>query len=220
VQFSCQFCSPYSSRLFDTNQSKNSRSRNAILSLRTLAARPPSAGRSASKRTEGDANLSPPAKRSGAQPTSPEGLRQQQTARILFGEATSQPHIVLGTPILSTQRSAQLFRPLAPSPPAHSTTRSIASHSDPTTCRSSATGFGRSYSTVKFHRGGKDSQDDSSKAVARAKQAVIQRDHRSRRRAGEAVSLTPTLSQLGTFERSDGHGEGIPLLWSWQFCSS
>jgi hypothetical protein len=34
------------------------------------------------------------------------------------------------------------------------------------------------------------------------------------------VSLTPTLSQLGTSEGSDGHGEGISLLWSRQFCSS
>lgn len=64
---------------------------------------------------------------------------------------------------------------------------------------------------------GKDSQDDSSKAKARAKLAVIQRDHRSRRRAGEAASLTPTLSQLGISEDSGGHEEGILVLWSRRF---
>ncbi|KAH7467614.1 hypothetical protein FOMA001_g15238 [Fusarium oxysporum f. sp. matthiolae] len=56
-------------------------------------------------------------------------------------------------------------------------------------------------------QGGKDSQDDSLKAGARAKLAVIQRDHRSRRRAGETVSLTPTISQLGFLEDFEGPGE-------------
>ncbi|EXU94892.1 PIF1-like helicase [Metarhizium robertsii] len=37
--------------------------------------------------------------------------------------------------------------------------------------------------------------------------AAIQRDHRSRRRAGETVSLTPSISQLGVFEALDGLGE-------------
>jgi hypothetical protein len=74
-----------------------------------------------------------------------------------------------------------------------------------------------SYLAVRFHKGGKDSQDDASKAGARAKQATIRRDHRSRRRAGDAVSLTPTISQLGVFEGSDGPGEGILVLWSRQF---
>ncbi|KAH7111505.1 hypothetical protein B0J13DRAFT_272562 [Dactylonectria estremocensis] len=52
-------------------------------------------------------------------------------------------------------------------------------------------------------QGGKDSQDDPSKAGARAKLAVIQRDHRSRRCAGETVSPTPTISQLGVLEDFD-----------------
>ncbi|EFY90645.1 ATP-dependent DNA helicase PIF1 [Metarhizium acridum CQMa 102] len=72
---------------------------------------------------------------------------------------------------------------------------------------SEQTGVDYSYLAVRFHKGGKDSQDDASKAGARAKQATIRRDHRSRRRAGEAVSLTPTISQLGVFEGSDGPGE-------------
>ena len=69
-----------------------------------------------------------------------------------------------------------------------------------------------SYLTARFHKGGKDSQDDSCKAGARAKQAAIQRDHRSRRRAGETVSLTPTISQLGVLEDFEGPGEGILVL--------
>jgi hypothetical protein len=44
---------------------------------------------------------------------------------------------------------------------------------------------------------------------------AIQRDHCSRRRAGETVSLTPTISQLGVFDGSEGPGEGIHVLWSW-----
>lgn len=65
--------------------------------------------------------------------------------------------------------------------------------------------------TARFHKGGKDSQDDSSKAGARVKQAAIQRDHRSRRRAEETVSLTPTISQLGTFEDVEVPGAGNPF---------
>ncbi|KAF5139524.1 hypothetical protein E5D57_003320 [Metarhizium anisopliae] len=172
------------------------------------AGRPPtSAERSAPKRTDRDAGLSPPNQRSGTQPTSPEKLRQQHTARSLFGEPGSQPQIVLGTPIPPTQASSRLFRALAPSPPVPPSTDPVASHSDPSTVRSSTTGVDYSYLAVRFHKGGKDSQDDASKAGARAKQATIRRDHRSRRRAGEAVSLTPTISQLGVFEGSDGPGE-------------
>ncbi|KAG6992212.1 ATP-dependent DNA helicase pif1 [Fusarium oxysporum f. sp. conglutinans] len=180
-----------------------SRSRDATLTLRNLA----SAERCAPKRTDGDAGLPPPNERSGTQPTSPEKLRQRHAARRLFRESLSQPHVVLGTPIPPTQQSTRRFRALAPSPPVQPTAHPIASHSDPSTVRSSTTGLGYSYLAARFHKGGKDSQDEPSKAVARAKQAAIQRDHRSRRRVGETVSLTPTISQLGVFGDFEGPGE-------------
>ncbi|KAI8404628.1 hypothetical protein FOFC_16123 [Fusarium oxysporum] len=179
------------------------RSRDATLTLRNLA----SAERCAPKRTDGDAGLPPPNERSGTQPTSPEKLRQRHAARRLFRESLSQPHVVLGTPIPPTQQSTRRFRALAPSPPVQPTAHPIASHSDPSTVRSSTTGLGYSYLAARFHKGGKDSQDEPSKAVARAKQAAIQRDHRSRRRVGETVSLTPTISQLGVFGDFEGPGE-------------
>jgi hypothetical protein len=188
---------------------KYSRSRDATLTLRNLA----SAERCAPKRTDGDASLPPPNERSGTQPTSPEKLRQRHAARRLFRESLSQPHVVLGTPIPPTQQSTQRFRALAPSPPVQPTAHPIASHSDPSTIRSSTTSLGYSYLAARFHKGGKDSQDEPSKAVARAKQAAIQRDHRSRRRAGETMSLTPTISQLGVLEDFEGPGEGILILW-------
>ena len=118
---------------------------------------------------------------------------------------------MLGTPIPPTQ-SSQLYRTLAPSPPVQPTTYPIASHPDPSTIRSSIPSIPSvdySYLAARFHRGGKVSQDDASKAWARAKQAAIQRDHRSRRRAGQTVSLTPTISQLGAIEDFEGPGEGI-----------
>ncbi|KAI8416687.1 hypothetical protein FOFC_03000 [Fusarium oxysporum] len=182
---------------------KYSRSRDATLTLRNLA----SAERCAPKRTDGDAGLPPPNERSGTQPTSPEKLRQRHAARRLFRESLSQPHVVLGTPIPPTQQSTRRFRALAPSPPLQPTAHPIASHSDPSPVRSSTTGLGYSYLAARFHKGGKDSQDEPSKAVARAKQAAIQRDHRSRRRVGETVSLTPTISQLGVFGDFEGPGE-------------
>ncbi|KAF6519532.1 hypothetical protein HZS61_008968 [Fusarium oxysporum f. sp. conglutinans] len=185
------------------NNSHYSRSRDATLTLRNLA----SAERCAPKRTDGDAGLPPPNERSGTQPTSPEKLRQRHAARRLFRESLSQPHVVLGTPIPPTQQSTRRFRALAPSPPVQPTAHPIASHSDPSTVRSSTTGLGYSYLAARFHKGGKDSQDEPSKAVARAKQAAIQRDHRSRRRVGETVSLTPTISQLGVFGDFEGPGE-------------
>lgn len=176
--------------------------------MRNLAVRPE---RPAPKRTDREAGLSPGKERSGIQPTSPERLQQPPTARRLFGEPISQPRVVLGTPIPLSQ-SSPLYRTLAPSPPVQPTTYPIASHSDPSTVRSSTPSIPSvdySYLAAKFHRGGKVSQDDSSKAWARAKQAAIQRDHRSRRRAGETVSLTPTISQLGAIEDFEGPGEGI-----------
>jgi hypothetical protein len=196
---------------------KNSRSRGAILTMRNLAARPTSAERPAPKRAEGVAGLSPCNERSGTRPTSPEKLRQLHTARRLFGEPISQPQVVLGTPIPPTQQSSRLFRTLAPCPSVQPTAHPIASDSNPSTLRSSIADEDYSYLASRFHKGGKHSQDDASKTVARAKQAVIQRDHRSRRRAGETVSLTPTISQLGIFKGSEGPGENILALWSQYF---
>ncbi|EMT69622.1 DNA repair and recombination protein pif1, mitochondrial [Fusarium odoratissimum] len=72
---------------------KHSRSKVVLQTLRNIALRPSSPGRPATKRTEGDAGLSPPNERSGTQPTSPEKLRQLHTARSLFGESISQPHV-------------------------------------------------------------------------------------------------------------------------------
>ncbi|KJK73749.1 hypothetical protein H634G_10985 [Metarhizium anisopliae BRIP 53293] len=60
-------------------------------------------------------------------------------------------------------------------------------------------------------KGGKVSQDDPSTAGARVRLAAIQRDHRSRCRAGETVSLTPTISQLGVFQGSKATEEGMQL---------
>ncbi|KAH8661029.1 hypothetical protein BGZ61DRAFT_153216 [Ilyonectria robusta] len=122
--------------------------------LRNIALRPSSPGRPATKRTDGDAGLSPPNERSGTQPTSPEKLRQLHTARSLFGESISQPHVVLGTPIPPTQQSSRLFRALAPSPPAQPTTHPLVSHSDPSTLRSSTPGVDYSYLATRFHKGG------------------------------------------------------------------
>ncbi|KID81680.1 ATP-dependent DNA helicase PIF1 [Metarhizium guizhouense ARSEF 977] len=190
----------------DYRNSERARSRGAIQILRNLAVRPE---RPAPKRTDREAGLSPGKERSGTQPTSPERLRQPPTARRLFGKPISQPRVVLGTPIPPTQ-SSPLYRTLAPSPPVQPTAYPIASHPDPSTIRSSTPsipGVDYSYLAARFHRGGKVSQDDSSKAWARAKQAAIQRDHRSRRRAGETVSLTPTISQLGAIEDFEGPGE-------------
>jgi hypothetical protein len=187
-----------------------------IQTLRDLAVRPSPAERPASKRTEGDAGLSPAKERCGTQPTSPERLQQTPTVRKLFGESISQPtqpRIVLGTPIPPTLQSSRLFRALAPSPLVQPTANSIASHSDASAVRSSTTRVDYSYLAARFHKGGRDSQDDSSTARARAKLAAIQRDHRSRRRAGETVSLTPSISQLGVFEALGGPREGIHVLW-------
>ncbi|KAG7404608.1 hypothetical protein Forpi1262_v018498 [Fusarium oxysporum f. sp. raphani] len=142
--------------------SHHSRSKVVLQTLRNIALRPSSPGRPATKRTDGDAGLSPPNERSGTQPTSPEKLRQLHTARSLFGEPISQPQVVLGTPIPPTQQSLRNFRTLAPSPTVQPTTNQIA-----------------------FHKGGKDSQNDASKAEAKARQVAIQRDHRSRRLTDE-----------------------------------
>ncbi|KAK8913452.1 hypothetical protein VCV18_011458 [Metarhizium anisopliae] len=200
-----------------TKQCLDCRNRRVSHTLRNIAVHPSSLERNPAKRSEGDAGLSPANESCGTQPTSPEKLRQLDTARSLFGEPISQPHVVLGTPIPPTQQSSQAFRTVAPSSPLK--TYPIASHSDPSSARSSTTSTDYSYAAARSHKDGKDSQDDSSKARARSKQAAIQRDHRSRRRAGETVSLTPTISQLGVVQGSEGPGEVIILLWWWWFTS-
>jgi hypothetical protein len=144
--------------------------------MRNLATCPSSVERTAPKRTDVDAGLSPPG-RSGTQPTSPERLRQLHTARQLFEELTGPPQVVLGTPIPPTQQSLRNLRALAPSPPVQPTTEQIASRSDPSTVPSSTTDAEYSYLASRFHKGGKDSQDDASKAEAKAKQVAVQRDH-------------------------------------------
>ncbi|EXU94564.1 hypothetical protein X797_012364 [Metarhizium robertsii] len=188
-----------------------SQSRGVIQTLRDLAVRPSPAERPASKRTEGAAGLSPAKERCGTQPTSPERLQQTPTVRKLFGESISQPtqpRIVLGTPIPPTLQSSRLFRALAPSPLVQPTVHSIASNSDASAVRSSTTRVDYSYLAARFHKGGRDSQDDSSTARARAKLAAIQHDHRSRGRVGETASLTHKLTQLGVCQCSDVAGEG------------
>ncbi|KAJ3455288.1 hypothetical protein MRS44_013888 [Fusarium solani] len=130
-----------------------------LQTLRNIALRPSSPGRPATKRTEGDAGLSPPNERSGTQPTSPEKLRQLHTARSLFGESISQPHVVLGTPIPPTQQSSRLFRALAPSPPVQPTTHPLVSHSDPSTLRSSTPGMGVKINYDRFSESDIDADD-------------------------------------------------------------
>ncbi|KJK85270.1 hypothetical protein H633G_10889, partial [Metarhizium anisopliae BRIP 53284] len=178
-------------------------SRDAIQTLKSLAVGPSSSESPASKRTEEDADLSPPNDRSGTQPTSSESIRQGHTARTLFKASISQPRVELGTPLPPTQQSSGLLRTLAPSPPMQRMTHPIVSLSDPGTVRSSTTSVDHAYLATRYRRGGKDSQDNPSTAGARVKLAAIQRDHRSRRRAGETVSLTPTISQLGNFQGSE-----------------
>ncbi|KAH7114866.1 hypothetical protein EDB81DRAFT_296040 [Dactylonectria macrodidyma] len=154
-------------KTLNPHQMKHSRSKVVLQTLRNIALRPSSPGRPATKRADGDAGLSPPNERSGTQPTSPEKLRQLHIARSLFGEPISQPQVVLGTPIPPTQQSLRNFRTLAPSPTVQPTTDQIASHSDPSTVPSSTTDAEYSYLASRFHKGGKDSQDDASKAEAK-----------------------------------------------------
>ncbi|KHO10936.1 Ankyrin repeat-containing domain protein [Metarhizium robertsii ARSEF 23] len=182
-------------------------SRDAIQTLKSLAVGPSSSESPALKRTEEDADLSPPNDRSGTQPTSSESIRQGHTARTLFKASISQPRVELGTPLPPTQQSSGLLRTLAPSPPMQRMTHPIVSLSDPGTVRNSTTSVDHAYLATRYRRGGKDSQDNPSTAGARVKLAAIQRDHRSRRRAGETVSLTPSISQLGVFEALGGPRE-------------
>jgi hypothetical protein len=186
---------------------KRSRSRDTIQTLKRLAAGP-SSSESPLKGTEEAAGPSPPKDGSAGRPISSKRVRQCHTARTLFGTSISQPRIELGTPLPPTQQSSGLFRTLAPSTPPQGTTRPIASLSDLATIRSSTTSVDHAYLATRYRKGGKDSQDNPSTAGARVKLAAIQRDHRSRRRAGETVSLTPTVSQLGVCQ-SETAGEGI-----------
>jgi hypothetical protein len=177
---------------------KRSRSRDTIQTLKRLAAGP-SSSESPLKGTEEAAGPSPPKDGSAA---------SSKRVRQWFGASISQQRIELGTPLPPTQQSSGLFRTLAPSTPTQETTCPIASLSDLTAIRSSTTSADHAYLATRYRKGGKDSQDNPSTAGARVKLAAIQRDHRSRRRAGETVSLTPTVSQLGVCQ-SETAGEGI-----------
>ncbi|KID84375.1 ATP-dependent DNA helicase PIF1, partial [Metarhizium majus ARSEF 297] len=128
-------------------------------------------------------------------------------SRSSFEDSMNQPHVVLGTPLPPTQQSSGLFQVLAPSPPVRQTTHLIVSLSDAATTQSSAASMDHTYLATRYRKGGKDSQDSPSTAEARVKLAAIQRDHRSRRRAGETVPLTPTISQLRYFQGSEVAGE-------------
>ncbi|KJZ72272.1 hypothetical protein HIM_04084 [Hirsutella minnesotensis 3608] len=168
--------------VFNADQLKYSRSRSATQTLRDVAIRPPSPQRPASKRTDPVVRLSPAQNRSGTRPASSETLLGRHTARS-FEESINQPRVVLGTPIPPSQGSARSFRTLAPTPLMQLTTEQAAPHSGLSAMRSSTSGIDYSYVAARFHKGGKNSQDDPSKARARTKLATIQRDHRSRRRA-------------------------------------
>lgn len=160
-----------------------------------MAARTPSPDRSTAKRTDEEAGLSPPADRTGIEPAS--------------RDSSSQPHVILGTPIPPTQQSLRRFAVIAPSPAVQPRAQPIDLGFDPAASRSGVTGRGHAYLASRYCRGGKDSQDEPAQAEARARRAGIQRDHRLRRRAGEIVSLTPTISQLVNLEGSDISAEGI-----------
>ncbi|KAM4063335.1 ATP-dependent DNA helicase PIF1 [Hirsutella rhossiliensis] len=116
-------------------------------------------GPSAPKRTDRDAGLSPPTSRTRTEPSSPETLKQPSARRF------QQPNKARGS----------------------SGRWPLASHFDPSTAEGNATRMNYSYLAARFHKGRKVSQDDPSTAGARVKLAAIQRDHRSRRRAGETA---------------------------------
>ena len=195
--------------MFNADQLKYSRSKSVTQTLRGVAVRPSSPDRPA-KRTDQEAGLSRRQKISETRPSSSNSLRGRHTVRrSSFEDSMNEPRIVLGTPLPPTQQSSGLFRALAPSPPLHQTTHPIVSPSDAATTRSSAASMDHAYLATRYHKSGKDSQDDPSTAKARVKLADIQRDHRSRRREGETVSLTPTISQLRNSHGSEVAGEGI-----------
>jgi hypothetical protein len=195
-------------KMFNADQLKYSRSRGATRTLRDVAVRPFSNDGPAAKRTDREAGLQPEQKIPETQPTSSESFQERHTVRLSFEDSIDQPRVVLGTPLPPTQQSSGLFRALAPSPPVQRTTHPIVSLSDPATIRSSTTSVDHAYLATRYRKGGKDSQDNPSTAGARVKLAAIQRGHRSRRRAGETVSLTPTISQLDVC-KSETAGEGI-----------
>ena len=195
--------------MFTADQLKYSRSRGATQTLRDFAVRPSSADGPAATRTDREAGLSPEQKISDTQHASSESFQERHTARLSFEDSMYQPRVVLGTPLPPTEQRSGLFRALAPSPPVQRTTHPIVSLSDPATIRSSKTSVDHAYLATRYRKGGKDSQDDPSTAGARVKLAAIQRDHRLRRREGKAVSLTPTISQLGFCQSSEVAAESI-----------
>lgn len=191
-----------------SNEMQYSRSRSAILTLRSFVAHP-SSGDARQKRAPGDAGLPPARDRVGTRSVSPGRIQQPPVAGSSIGENGSEPYVVLGTPLPATQQSSSLARVVTLSPATQVKTDPTASHSDPASTRRNTTRMDYSYLTAKFHKGGRVSQDDLSTAGARVKLASIQRDHRSRRRAGEAVSLTPPVSQLGISQGAEPAKKGI-----------
>ncbi|KAK4068341.1 hypothetical protein Purlil1_13812 [Purpureocillium lilacinum] len=186
--------------MFTADQLKYSRSRGATQTLRDVAVRPSSADGPAATRTDREAGLSPEQKISDTQHASSESFQERHTARLSFEDSMYQPRVVLGTPLPPTQPSSGLFRALAPSPPLQRKTDPSVSLSDPATIRSSKTSVDHAYLATRYRKAGKDSRDNPFTAGAKVKLAAIQRDHRSRRRAGETVSPTPTISQLGVYQ--------------------
>lgn len=191
--------------MIDADPLKYSRSRGAAETLRAVAIRPSSA----LKRTDREAGLSPAQDRSGTRPASLERLEIHHTVGAFSDSSVSLPRVMLGTPLPPTQQHAELFRPLAPSPPVQRTAHPIVLLSNPASTRNGTTRVDHAYLADRYHKGGRDSQDSPSKVEARVMRSAIQRDHRPRRRAGETVSLTPTISQLVNVEGPDVAAEGI-----------
>lgn len=196
MQCPCKRCLPTPQHISRTHQVKRSRSKDAILTLKGITAASPASERRSLKRTEGDASLSPPNDRSKTQPTLSERVRECHVVSSLSDPSITQPRVVLGTPLSLTQQSSGLFRALAPSPRVQERTHPIVPVTEPATTRNEAARVNHAYLADKYHKGGKHSQDSCSTAEARAK------------RAGEAVSLTPTVSQLSISWGAEPAGEG------------
>lgn len=144
----------------------------------------PSGTAPSQERIERDTELPTANSRSGRQPPLADSHQQPPVARS-FGEHSSQPHIVLGTPLPAIQQSSSPFCALAPAPAAPQIIEPVASHSTLLTGRGGMARIDYAYLAGRFRRGGKDSQDDSAREGARAKRAAIQRENRSRRVRGK-----------------------------------
>jgi hypothetical protein len=83
------------------------------------------------------------------------------------------------------------YRSLAPAP-----SPSVPPSTPSTPAVTSEVTTGSESVDYRFRRRGQHSRDSPATAAARREQEIIRRDHRTRGRAGEEVSSTPTLSQL------------------------